>query len=307
MNRDSPNASRDVVFTRDRPDAASPTEAKTSPDNVLASRRPPVVPAEPTETPGGDPVLDEIDRVIEEVRTRRRVGITTEVPAPRTGSNPTDEPESATTDFEEPGGAPSGYLEEHLIDARLSVANMDEEIARLETSSKNLRQRVTTVESDLDRITGEYRFVRNHGWMADPAARIVPPLPPWAESAPNEDPRVLSTHAVLGSSGSPTPARLDLAASSSPVYREFTVDRYNRTIDTLKGRSATLVAITLLLSAAIGAVLVAVVLFSPAVDPPIWVAALPLVWMVPVPYFLYSFRGTHRVLQRNHLNLPEEQ
>ena len=81
--------------------------------------------------------------------------------------------------------------------------------------------------------------------------------------------------------------------------------RYNRTIDALKGRRNKLVVLTLLLSAAIGAFLTLVVLYSPVTNPPLWVAVLPLVWIVPIPFFLLSFRGAHRVVQQNPLHLPE--
>ena len=83
------------------------------------------------------------------------------------------------------------------------------------------------------------------------------------------------------------------------------MERYNRTVNTLKDRHGTVGALTLLLSALIGLILVEIVLNSPVTYPPVWIAALPLVWIVPLPFFLLSFRGTHRVIYRNHLNLGE--
>jgi len=34
-------------------------------------------------------------------------------------------------------------------------------------------------------------------------------------------------------------------------------------------------------------------------------AILPVVWMIPVPFFLVSFRSTHRLLRRERLELSE--
>jgi hypothetical protein len=35
-----------------------------------------------------------------------------------------------------------------------------------------------------------------------------------------------------------------------------------------------------------------------------WIAVLPAIWMIPVPFFVLSFFVTQRVLRRNHLDLP---
>ena len=305
MDRGPPGGPRDVDSARDRPPAASrawPAGRPTDSDDVPTL---PTHPSASTEAPERDPVLDEIDRILLDVRSRR-VGESSPVNSVESDApKPSNPVRSEPTGNEDNGDAPSGYFEEHLADARLGVESLDKEIARLETSSRKLRHQVPAIESNLDRITGEYLFLRGRGWMETPVVRVGGSHPIWDEDVANEEQEAESTVAAAGSTGSPTGSQTGPSSASSAVYREFTVGRYNRAIDSLKVRRARLVTTTLLLSAAVGTLLVTLVLYSPIENPPLWIAALPLVWVIPIPFFLLAFRGTHRVLERNHLNLPE--
>jgi len=40
--------------------------------------------------------------------------------------------------------------------------------------------------------------------------------------------------------------------------------------------------------------------------PAAFVAGLPVIWMIPVPFFVVSFRGTQRVLRTNPMTLEGE-
>ena len=255
--------------------------------------------------PEEDPlVLDEIDRIISELQTKRgEPGPPTDEPRPWNVPEPRGEATFGNRD--EPGTLPSGYFEEHLEAARNAVGEINQQVGDLQRTSATLRQRVAAAETELDRITREYQFVRNRSNSVPPATSSLPAVPLWSEGEPDPPNPSQPLRGSALSSGSFTAIRAASSAGPPPVYEAFTVDRYNRTIDSLKGSRTQLVAWTLLLSALIGIVLVLVVLYSPVVHPPIWVAVLPLVWIVPIPYFLLSFRGTQRVLQRNHLNLPE--
>jgi hypothetical protein len=252
----------------------------------------------PAPLPPEDPlVLDEIDRIISELQNRRGNG------SPGERSRPWYVPDSG--DGEEFVPAPSGYFEEHLDAARRAVGTIHEKVGELESASTFLRQRVAAAESELDRISREYQFVRGRGRRNGSAASAGPVVPLWSEEEPSATPTLGVPPTPSLSSGSFTAIRAASASPPPPAYERFTVDRYNRTIDSLRASRSTLVVLTLVLSAVVGVALLALVLYSPIVNPPIWVAALPLVWIVPIPYFLLSFRGTHRVLGESHLNLPE--
>jgi len=305
MRRDSPRDPPEGTPPED-PGGQDPDSEGPETDGSVPTRpRPRLVVSEPSLPPEDPLVLDEIDRIISELQTRRENGTSHSSPSPWTMPYSTGATGFPTEDGGGHAGAPSGYFEEHLEAARTAVGRIDEQVGDLETTSASLRQRVAAAESELDRIRSEYYFVRNNGNNGVPSTGNGAPSPPWSEdgltgsraSAGPEEPGLTS--------GSFTAIRAASAASEGAVYEGFGVDRYNRTIDSVKAGRARLVILTLGLSALIGIVLLVLVLYSPIVNPPIWVAILPLVWIIPIPYFLLSFRGTQRVLTRNHLNLPE--
>ncbi len=96
------------------------------------------------------------------------------------------------------------------------------------------------------------------------------------------------------------------AAAGVEPYRAFTAEKYNRTIAELQGRRRKLVGWTLGCAALISAGLITLTAMYPEPVPALWIAALPAVWMIPIPFFVLSFRGTHRVLRRNHLGVESE-
>ena len=301
-----------------RDSSGSPADAAPLSDDVLPSngRRGPRpstdVPPDPvnprhSDAPGlpeEDPlVLDEIDRIISELQTRRDGG------NGPPGSSPWAPPYPGSSVTLGPGtraafeGSPSGYFEAHLGAARRAMGNIHEKVGELADTSSLLRQRVAAAEKELERISQEYEFVRDRWVGASSTGGVGSSSPLWWEGEP--EPTAATPGGAQVSSGSFTAIQAATADGPSPVYAAFTVGRYNRTIDSLKGGRARLVAWTLVLSAVVGVALVLVMLFSPIVYPPIWIAVLPLVWVVPIPYFLLAFRGTQRVVERSHLHLPE--
>ncbi|MCI4348156.1 MAG: hypothetical protein L3J97_06025, partial [Thermoplasmata archaeon] len=89
-------------------------------------------------------------------------------------------------------------------------------------------------------------------------------------------------------------------------FGRFTVALYNKTVDDLRRRHRIVAPLTVLLSIAIGITVVAVTLLYGAYGSPLWIALLPTVWLIPVPFFALAFRGTQRMLSRDHLRLPDE-
>ena len=306
MTPHPPGGLRGAADAGDRLAGVLPAEPSTSPGGVRAPGLPDgSVPHRPLS--GRDPVLEEIDRIWYELHrdSSRAAGSASVIPFDPAKSERVG-PEDDIDEPPEPAGARSGYFEEQLTEAGRSVGGMDDDLARLDSSLRRLRGHLATVRTDLTRIAQEWQYHQRRAWSEE--------APGSPASLSSERPSVLLATATGQRSPAAGPARSVAAESSenmdgspapTPPYAAFTVARYNRTMTALKGRRARLAAFTLLLSAGISSALVALVLYSPATHPPIWIAALPLVWVVPIPFFLLSFRGAQRVLGHNHLNLPE--
>ena len=305
MSRYSPAATSGAAS---EPDDDPPNLGRRRPAPATTPATPPADPdpSSPSGFPEEEPlVLDEIDRIITEVRTRRNGIAAHAAPIPWAipiSGEPTAFGAASPAERE---GMPSGYFEEHLDAARRAVGQIHEQVGELADTSSQLRQRVAAAEGELERIAEEYRFVRERSMSTDSQSGLDLAAPPWWEGEPEPVDASASGSKVGMTSGSFTAIRAASADGPTPVYAAYTVERYNRTVAALKHGRPRLVAWTLLLSAAVGIVLVLVMLYSPIVYPPIWVAVLPLVWVVPIPYFLLAFRGTHRVLQETPLSLPE--
>lgn len=245
-----------------------------------------------------DPVLEEIDRLAEDLRARRNRPDTLEVSLELMENLEADR--SRIESPWSPANLWQGGIEERIVETTQDYAALADKLARLETVARELQDQVRRMGAGTDRQLQKGVFRPAIGSPDSPT-----PESTFATcSDPISSARTLSPESGGDLASIPTPVT-GLEASTPAVFERFTVDRYNRTIGALKRRHAPLAAVTLLLSAGIGVVLVEVVLHSPPSTPPAWVAALPLVWLVPLPFFLLAFRGTHRVLERNHLDLPD--
>lgn len=312
MTRHPPGGVRDAAAERERP--IEDLRVDASPSFGVAGARTDRRELGATDRASDhDPVLEEIDRIWRELNGDGEPGVPwpplgVDVPNPAAPTSPDAapppppgaEPWAAAPEPPDvgvrpnrpdspgpPPGTPSGYFEAQLGEARRSAAGMEGDLAEIESTLMRLRGGLATVRADLTHLDQEHGYLRSRiSAEGNTADRSVP-----TPSLPVRD----------GPARAEVPAPLGMP----PPYHAFTVARYNRTMNEFKGRRAGLATLTLLLSAGIAALLVTLVLYAPATDPPIWVAALPLVWVVPIPFFLLAFRGTHRVLQRNHLNLPE--
>jgi len=110
---------------------------------------------------------------------------------------------------------------------------------------------------------------------------------------------------IPGSSATVPPGPGSPATSLSGSYPDYTVNRYNQTVSALHDRRRAIAWGTIVIAIGISALLLVLTLRAHEAMPTIWLASLPLVWMVPVPFFVAAFRGTQRVLQENRLELPE--
>jgi len=177
-------------------------------------------------------------------------------------------------------GKTSPYLEERLKLARSAASRLAQEADRAERSLSGLKHDLMTIDHELGHAAHELSFERSNnlaGGPTEPGYPTDPTTPPTLPSAP-----------LSGS------------------YPDFTVARYNATVSALHARRLSLAWGTVVVAVGISALLLVLTLRANEPIPATWLAVLPLVWMVPVPFFMAAFRGTQRVLKENRLELPEE-
>ncbi len=186
----------------------------------------------------------------------------------------------------------SPYLEERLRLAHRAMATLGRELSTLERRWGVVRAAAEHLDRELERAEDEAGFLGR--LAAVPLA--AEPIAEGPVRAGGEEEAPEARAAVEGDRVVPDDGSLP--------YLRFSADRYNRTIGALKFRRRRLVGWTVGLAVAISGALgtAAFLAHEPPPDP--WLAILPLVWLVPVPFFVVSFLATHRVLRRNHLDVP---
>lgn len=173
--------------------------------------------------------------------------------------------------------------------------------------SRNLETAVESIEHELARATDELAFVRSR----DDDRRSDPENdPPTARRPPGDPSRagVDLDRTVARSDRGRFSAAPSAGTSTSEGGRfdRFTVARYNRTMGQVHARRRTVARLVLAAAALISLGLVTLAVLAHEPEPPVWLAVLPVIWMVPVPFFVLAFRGTHRVLRAVQFVLPEE-
>jgi hypothetical protein len=235
-------------------------------------------------------VLDEIDRLMEELGRHPPPLPRADPPAPTATPLPPPAPPSEVSPDPSPqlvyGVSP--YMEERLVIASESITSFGEEVRDMGERWQRLRGRADMLERELGNATREVQFMGS-----SPSGRTEGIGTPAPAPAPLSSPTTVSL---------PVPARPP-AGDPRPPYVGFTAARYNATVDGLKSRRRRLAFSTLLLAAGISAVLVTLAVLGHEAMPALWLAVLPAIWLLPVPFFVLSFFGTQRVLRRNHLNV----
>jgi hypothetical protein len=180
-----------------------------------------------------------------------------------------------------------------LLSAQRAVRYLDRELSALNPRAETLSAAIRTIQQELERSA--------EGLDPPPIARSSS-----ISTAEVEEKRPTVERATTNSNaGHSTSAEsADIAEPNAP-YRSFTAARYNRTIGGLQARRGHIAAGTLLVSALLSAALLFLTLRAPVSSSTPWVSVLPVVWMVPVPFFVLAFRGTLRMLGRGPLLVPE--
>lgn len=195
-------------------------------------------------------------------------------------------------------GRPSGYLDERLARAGSAATTAGRGLSGMADQVQALRETVEQLALELERASEELRFMRSENGIPEPVGS-----PALAGAGPSLD----GSHAALtgGDGGASDRGPMALGAGP-PAYLEFTARRYNATMRGIKGRRRRLAVISLTLAVSISYVLVTLAVFEHDTFSPWWLVLLPVIWLIPLPFFVLSFRGTHRILHRNHFDLPEE-
>jgi hypothetical protein len=254
-------------------------------------------------------ILRQIDGLTDEVRSRTRTPaepITTREPEPTESDSP-EVPELAELPAASPPPAPVGlweaprtYLEERLRLADVDVADLGRDVRSIADTWSRVHTRMERLESEVRAAHEEMEFIHASSQGGEATPRELPKTVVAPARAPAPSPTASSTppRAVAG------PAADLWGPAPAVIYAGFTAERYNRTIGALKARRRRLAGWTFLAAGLISLALVAVTATAKEAMPPMWLALLPAVWMIPVPFFVLSFRGTQRVLRHNHLEVP---
>jgi len=244
-------------------------------------------------------VLEELDRLRDELSPRRPGA---NGPAEESPTPPAPRERSAPDAVASSWAEPSAYLEERLSVARSTMGELVVQAKNVGQDLEGLRSALSAVDREIDRATAEIGFLQSAPWDEGDGQAVAWRVPD-AHAPPSE---------LGGPQGSGRPAEASPSVEKPEVppasgsYEDFTVARYNRTVSELHRRRLALGWGTVALAVAISGTLLWLTIQAHQPVPPIWLAALPLVWMIPVPFFVAAFRGTQRVLRENRLELSEE-
>ena len=249
-------------------------------------------------------VLWDLDHLHEEIRGKGSAPpaeteppVPIEPPAPVAPSAP-----AAPAPRVEPAGrdlweSPSSYLEERLRLANDAASEIVHDVRSIEATWSRVVTRINALENEVARANEEMTFIRTGQRDRHPVTGTVSAAPlPSLRPAPAHRAAPVASYRGVASPRA--------ASSAPPVFAGFTASRYNQTIGELKARRRKLAGATLVAAGAISVALVVVTALAAEPLPPVWLAVLPAVWMIPVPFFVLSFRGTQRVLRHNHLEVP---
>lgn len=212
---------------------------------------------------------------------------------------PSESPKVTPERSNRPDGIPSPYLDERLATARRASALLQRELHQMESRSKELREAIDTIDRELARAGEELTHLRSTEWEADDPGAAGDTLGRRGRPPGGGFPTEAGSWAPVRPAGPRGPP-----GATVPAFEAFTVDRYNRTVGGLRGRWSRTAAAVGVAAALISLALELLLLRYWEPLPAWWIAVLPSVWMIPVPFFVVSFRATHRMIRRSPFELP---
>jgi hypothetical protein len=177
----------------------------------------------------------------------------------------------------------SPYLEEHLGLASASLVELGAGLRAMDDRWRELRTAAVRLEQQMEGAAQEVEFLRQHAGEVPMGTIPRGPLVSASET--------LAARAA--SHGLPVDA----------PFGEFTAERYGRTVAAVKKRRRSLAGWTIGLAGLISGALLTFTYLAHEATPTLWLAVLPLVWLVPVPFFIVSFVATQRIVAQNALDL----
>ncbi len=235
--------------------------------------------------------LAELDRLAEELR-RARASVLGNAAPDREGNERTVG--SLLPPFPASEGVPVLYLEERIDSADRLTRRLGQEVEKSGGRSRAVDDHLEAIHQELGRAARELQFlVSEVGAGFDRPAKPATARAAWDES---DEPPVRTRSADVNDT---LPVRPVLATGAQ--FEEFTAERYDTTVAQLKSRRRSLLGWTIGLAVGISGALEVLNLLAHEPTPVPWLAFLPIVWILPVPFFVLSFRGTQRVLKGNHL------
>lgn len=235
-------------------------------------------------------VLQEIRVALAELRTadRRRLARPAAGDPARDRAETEERPTLAEPSYEDGRG---GYLDERLAAARALARAVRGEVGVLERRIDEMRVESERLDRELSLALRELEYIRLAPWeLRRPGNAML------AED-PTDPEEAAASPELAASDAGPR-------AGTAAPYQAFTESRYRATVDGLTSRRGSLRTGTLAISVLVSLALFLVTLhyLRPATFG--WLAALPMVWMIPVPFFASAFYGTHRILAGRSLRLP---
>ncbi len=193
-------------------------------------------------------------------------------------------------------GEPSPYLEERMGGARTAAADLGRALDEIAARSGQLRVTVASLEDELTRASREIQFLRSDEPAPEPMPLPATPVGVRQEQAVRVRPKPARARSLAVAAPEKTEA-------PSSKFAQYTTERYNRSVGVLAKQRGKIGTTMIALAAAISAVLLVITYLSHDPTPSVFVAGLPVIWMIPVPFFVVSFRGTQRVLRTNPMHL----
>lgn len=255
--------------------APRPDSLPNSPDGSEPSVEGPLDPA------WTDPakVLTELAQLDADLRSRKSSPVAT---APAPGPQPPVYSEDPAPAAPSPDQL-TPHLEERIELASASLVQLGAGLRAMDDQWRTLRAEADRLEAQMDGAAQELEFLREKGG-ASPAA----PGPQALLSSPSE--------ALAARSAAHRP-------HVDAPYGEFTAERYTRTVRAVKSRRRSMAAWTIGCAVIISGALLTFTYLAHEAAPVLWIALLPLVWLIPVPFFLVSFRATQRIIAQDALDL----
>ncbi len=262
-------------------DPVAGTDAKESPSPTGSGDGAPTAdPSNRADWNDPERVLRELDRMDADLKPRRG-DPSPAAPAPARSSAASAAPYSE--DAVPVDAEFSPYLEERLGLASASLVHLGAGLRAIDGQWRDLQVAADRLGQEMEEAAQEIEYLRARAEGASTGVAARGPL--------------ISASETLAARA---------ASRETPVdapYSQFTADRYRKTIGSVRMRRRAIAAWTIGLAVVISGALLTFTVLAREATPPLWLAVLPVVWLIPVPFFVVSFRATQRIVAQNSLDL----